>query len=464
MREHVPLVGPHLVRYGTAADQKYLLDGFLRTYDELVINATMVAHMPSALASFLVTRAKNKPYFIDPQTHAFQHDVTYLESNSEGRLGEIRRSIQKLIDAYGEPIATAICQRRDDRRPVQPADFADERTIEGFCDRVVRFQQDAISHEATESDAARYYEFLRASGKFAHVQFGPSLVVAPYFYMTAEALSDWLRINVLLAQRCLAGVAKRPVGVQVVVSRSILTNRRARATIVAEYAKLRPAPAAFLLWIDDFPETGASEAQLRGFAGLVRELGAHAPVINLYGGFFSVALSRCGIRPELAGVVHGLEYGESRGVIPVGGGIPVAKYYYPALHTRLPFRHAVRAVRAAGGMGTAADFHEKVCGCRECTRVITSDPSAEFMDYGRTKPVRFIRRGVPTAMEYPLPETKDHSVRHFMWSKGREYRATMSIGGVLEQLSEALVLAAVVGSEAAHCAVWAEVLRRMAGQ
>ncbi len=54
-------VSQHLIRYGIAADQKYLLGEFLDTYDQLVINAAMVAHQPSALAMLITQRAKNKP-------------------------------------------------------------------------------------------------------------------------------------------------------------------------------------------------------------------------------------------------------------------------------------------------------------------------------------------------------------------------------------------------------------------
>lgn len=89
-----PINGLHLVRYGTPADQKFLLGEFVKTYDQLVINANMVAHAPAALASFLLQRAKNKPYFIDPQTHAFQHDITLLESDSPAKEGELRRSVK----------------------------------------------------------------------------------------------------------------------------------------------------------------------------------------------------------------------------------------------------------------------------------------------------------------------------------------------------------------------------------
>ena len=66
------IAGLHLVRFGTAADQTYLLNEFAPTYDQLVVNANTIAHMPAAMATFLAVRA-NKPFLIDPQTHAFQH-------------------------------------------------------------------------------------------------------------------------------------------------------------------------------------------------------------------------------------------------------------------------------------------------------------------------------------------------------------------------------------------------------
>ena len=47
MPRRSPVAGFHLVRYGIAADQRFLLGDLLDTYDQLVINATIVAHMPA---------------------------------------------------------------------------------------------------------------------------------------------------------------------------------------------------------------------------------------------------------------------------------------------------------------------------------------------------------------------------------------------------------------------------------
>src|ERR1035441_3878185 len=101
------IAGLHLVRFGTAADQGYFLDDFAATYNQIVVNANMIAHMPAAMATFLGVRAK-KPFFIDPQTVAFQHEVDHLLSTSKKSAGEIKRSWRRIIERYGDPIVQAL--------------------------------------------------------------------------------------------------------------------------------------------------------------------------------------------------------------------------------------------------------------------------------------------------------------------------------------------------------------------
>src|SRR5213082_2870475 len=125
------IAGLHLVRFGTAADQAYLLDDFAPTFDQLVINANTIAHMPAAMATFLAVRSQ-KPFFIDPQTHAFQHESDHLLSTSKKSLGQIKRSWQNLIDRYNDPLARVL---QDGARPVLPEDFNDEQECRGFSER-----------------------------------------------------------------------------------------------------------------------------------------------------------------------------------------------------------------------------------------------------------------------------------------------------------------------------------------
>jgi len=451
-----PIAGLHLVRYGTAADQKFLLGEFLDTYDQIVINATMLAHMPAAIASFLTQRAHNKPYFIDPQTHAFQHDVSHLESTSDKRAGEIKRSIRTLIEAYGEPVKSVVGERHTS---ILPEDLSDREERLGFCERVLRFQIEAIAKETRKSDAAEYYSFLERTRGVAFGSFQPTLAVAPYFYMAANTFDEWLEVNLACAQDCIALAPGTPLGVQVVISKDVLVDPKMRPRLIERYRQT-VKPDVFLVWVDAFSEQNASASQIEAFVELLKGLNEVAPVVNLYGGFLSVALSRCGVVKKLVGVVHGLEYGEVRGVLPVGGGIPVAKFYFPALHHRLAFREALRAVRQAGGMESVAAFHSEVCDCKECRSVISSNPKVDFEEYGKTRPMSFLRKNQPIVMEYPLTQTKEHSVKHYMWCKAKEYRGTIDRGAVVDELKRSSkAFEPVLGLErVAHCRVWQRVL------
>lgn len=451
-----PVAGLHLVRYGIPADHKFLLGEFLKTYDQLVFNATIVASMPAAIASFLTHRATRKPYFIDPQTHAFQHDVSHIETTSEQ--GGIKRSIRALLDSYGEPVEKQVGKRM---AAILPRDFANRKVRVGFCERVLRFQAEAISAVIEKSDAAKYYRFLAQRDKGGAGGFEPSLIVAPYFFMTGNTFDAWLQVNLKCFEDSLPHASQlgRPLGVQIVVSRDVLTDGKLRARLLDDYTSGNE-PAAFLIWVDAFAEQKASRSELEALIELMEGLGQRAPVVNLYGGFFSAALARSGVVKRLRGVTHGLEYGEDRPVVPVGGGIPTAKFYLPNLHARLSFRDAIRAIRRLNGFASSKDFHEKICDCKECKVVIASNPEHDFAKYGLSRPVSFVRKGQAVVREFPTPETRQRSVRHYMWCKEREYRGQFSVDSVVQGLRRTSdVLGRVLGLEnTAHCDTWAQVL------
>ncbi len=456
-KEKDAIAGLHVVRYGTAADQKFLVE-FLDTYDELVINANMVAHIRAALADFLSTKAKGKPFFIDPQTHAFQHDISNLISTSQResirKNPPIKRSIQRLLDAYGDPVSRVVASGR----PLLPGDFRDKGETREFCRRVLEFQQTSFPSEVKESDASKYFEFRKKKQGIQAPTIEPSLVVAPYFFISSATMDSWLTRNIECGAYCLEHRNRLPVGIQIVISQDILLNESRRGQLISEYKQLQPD--VFLVWIDQFSEHEASEELLLAYVKLIRGLES-TPVVNVYGGFLSVALGRCGILSNLGGVAHGLGYGEDRPVIPVGGGIPTAKYYSPVLHRRLAFRDALRAVRALGGMKTPQDFYKNVCDCAECREVIKRNPETDFEEYGKSRPIYFTRMTTPIVMDYPLPQTRDRCLRHYMKCKHREYTGTLSLESVLDDLKKGKGLEKHIGLDSvSHCLTWDKVLRR----
>lgn len=445
-------VGQHLIRYGIAADQKYLLGEFLDTYDQLVINASMVAHQPAALAMFITQRAKNKRYFIDPQTHAFQQEIGNLQSTSTNSFGEIKKSIRTLIERYGTPIDKQILTNK---QSIFPEDFSEDKVRRGFCRRVINYQCEAISSHAQESDTAPYYEFLEEEGVSDFGLFAPSVVIAPYFYMDSLTLDDWLDVNIDCASDSvnIANKDGYALGIQIVISKDILFDKSQVKHLIKAYSKIKAS--AFLIWIDAFDEADVSEALLGSYINFIKGIKrSGVPVISLYGGYFSVLLMHQGL---LDGVTHSLEYGEQRSVTPVGGGIPVAKYYLPCLHKRLQFRDALRAIRALDGAKNKKAFLTNICDCDQCRELITSNKvTNDFTEnYGKTKLIK--------GRQYPTPETKDNSVRHYMWCKSREYIKPKNINKLIDQLDDTYkndTLKRAVGLENfAHCKKWAKVLK-----
>lgn len=452
--------GNHIIRYGTPADQKFLLGPYLACYDQLALNANMIGHAPAAIASLVTQRLRAKSFFIDPQTHAFQHNTSYLESQGETTVGKIKRSIQTLLKAYGQPLEDKILKQR---RAVTPKDFINQSMRRAFCERVLDFQLNAIEKQVRRSDAAKYYEYLKLKGRSQNPteKLRPAFLVAPYFYLAPNLVSEWLNHNVEFV-----GIARKyadshnvRLAAQVVLSREFLSSSRLREKVVSAYQQT--GVNLILVWISAFSELTANEEELDGFVDLLQSFGEVGEVVNLYGSYFSLALKLSGRVAELTAVAHGLEYGEDRDVVPVGGGIPVSKFYVPKLHSRLRFRDAVRVIRELRGFKDRESYFKNVCACPQCRTIIGNNPEDGFTKYGESKTVSFTRQGQPIVMEYPTRDAKERCVSHFMWCKKAEFESNPTKAAILNDLREAAKLERVVGPEAAHCMTWRAVLSKV---
>jgi hypothetical protein len=456
------ITGLHWVRYGIAGDQKYLLGEFAETYDQLVVNANMVAHMPSAISQFLSQQLK-KSFVIDPQTHAFQHEIDSLLSDSEKSAGSLKRSWKRLVERYGAPLDSVIGS--DEPRSLLPDDLADNDLLVGFCKRVLLFQRDEITREIEEGEDADYIRFLAEQTGANAANVPPAMLIAPYFFIGGPLQDDWLALN----SRCVeasrqivnSDAPEIPLAAQVIISKELLSDKDLRTQVANTF--LAGKPDVILLWIDGFSEQAASSAQLEHFVEFVGELSQqNTPVINLYGGFFSVAEARVGqLQGKLKGICHGLEYGESRFVNPVAGGVPVARFYSNHLHHRLPGRVAYTEIRALGGFQSVQHYHGTICDCPECKKVINKNPEQDFRAYIESASKSIFRQGRRVAMEFPTAEAADHCTRHYMWCKSREYRNNLVLADLKQQLLAAHTnLIRHVGSEfAAHAKLWAGVLQ-----
>lgn len=436
----------HWMMFGTFASQRHFVYPTPETYAGVVINANMVAHAPAGIAAFLLERTKSARYLVDPLTHAFQHDPEVVCDDD----GKPKPALCSLAEAYGEPFKSTI-----GRRPLCPGDF-NAANIQSSAEGCASFQKDTIVRYMAENASAKYVD--------ARDLKQPHAIVAPYFYLTARNCESWLGVMAEFAGATRKAAPKSRILGSIVVARDVLTEERPMKAI--HHAAKASQFDGYLVWIDGLDEQNASKAELRGALRLVRMLRstveADGDVISLHGGYFSVlAAGNPGHGRYFTGVTHGPEFGEFRSVVPVGGGIPIARYYVPKLHSRVRYREAQRIFSAMGSLESAKRFHDEVCACPECQSVIDGKiENFVLFGGGTVKNVR--RKSGIVRIEFPLAETTLRCLRHYLQRKKLEYEwaGTKSSDDLLAMLEQnAAGYEATTGPDAvAHLRQWREVL------
>ena len=457
----------HAVRVGTLAEQQYLTGDLRNAYGSLVFNANLVAWAPAGVAAFLCEPDfVDKPILIDPITHAFQHDPSLLlrggdsdgdDDEGEGEETRLKASFQKLVNAYGAPVAESAGEEA-----CVPDTFADEEVARAFARNVVSFQMSKVRDEVKQTDA---YDFLRFGRDDEPSLAEPDAVLAPYFYMGPTTYPDWLDVNTRFVSYAREAAEDEDVAAQIVLDKDLLHDPEALAAITEAYRNTEPD--AFLVWIDEFSEHEEGKQSLNGLVDLATNLrgDSNRPVVNLYGGFFSILLCHPSLQ-VLDGVCHGPQYGEDRAVVPVGGGLPTARFYLPSAHQRFRYRDVLAVLRKNGWLDSAQAYHENVCNCPQCRELVTRfGPSGGFAKYGESKSVTFVRQGQTVSMAIPIQETKVLATRHYMYCKKAEFELlqSQSVPQILTELDRVRgVLAPTLGLEAVgYLKLWADVVRPM---
>ena len=376
----------HFIRYGTNAEKKHI-QKFIESYDGIVFNANMVSMYAGSIANFLYSNPK-KEYFIDPLTHSFAHNLGFLRNKK----GEVKKSLKKLAEYY--QIDHIILEQN---RPLKANDFQDSNFLKTFFDNVINFQKNII-HENLEDEWKELVEFVGIKKK-------PLYIVAPYFYMDRFNYKQWEKVNLEFIK-----LAKDMYYTQIVLDKELLKEKDFIDRLITA---INQAKGVFY-WIDKFDETLASAEDLRNIIEFIKKI--EVVKINLYGGYFSQLLNFRGLN----GVIHGLEYGESREVVPVGGGIPVAKYYLPSIKKRLKAEDMIAALYAKK-ISNKQKFQKKICNCEKCNE-IEGDKLEEIIEsfleiFATTKTFKHKDK----MREYPIQESKINSLYHYLNTKNKEF-------------------------------------------
>lgn len=417
----------HILRYGTVAEKVHLEKAF-SAFDYLSINGNTAAYVSNAIAKFIVEKFfsnKDKGYFIDPITYAFQNKIELLFSKPKTTNEySIKKSIAKLIEIYGLSMG-----RIEQRIPLVPGDFGNSIDKDGFVDRILSFQYNLVYKHVQEQDLQKYLDYV-APGQSANIpQLRPKFLIAPYFYLDKQApyWEEWLSLNIELANISIAQSKQNcnnlPVFAQVVLNKSIITDLSSLNKVVQAYSTLNCE--GYTIWIDDLNEHEATREELTGFVALLKGL-PRKPIYNMYGGYFSILLTHKSAS-LLSGVSHGLEYGESRMVYPVGGGIPVSKYYFLPLHQRLDFTKAFYLLKYAKVLDTNVEnwggsdkYYSDICGCAQCKTIIGKE-MINFMEFESKEFYEIHRKNQVLRRKKASSDTKQNCLYHYLLCKKMEF-------------------------------------------
>ncbi|HLE00571.1 MAG TPA: hypothetical protein VJB59_09945 [Bdellovibrionota bacterium] len=439
----------HWMTFGTFAEQRYFIYPKADTYSGVVINANMAAHAPQGLAAFLLEKTKNLNYIVDPLTHAFQHDPEAVMTTDKDGNRAVKTSIQTLANAYGAPVTGVV-----GKRPLNPDDLKDEKILDAFVKGCLSFQTEQLTNAMNDTDVVKYLDESERKKP-------PYAVVAPYFYMTETTVDRWLPICTSSARIAINSKIANKVFAAIVVSQGVILDDQLIEKIANSFSTLNLA--GYLLWVDGLNEQEAGGAELKGLLALARKLRANntREVINLHGGYFSILAAGTLGNEALSGVAHGPEFGEYRSVVPVGGGIPIARYYVPLLHSRIRYREAMAALRFKGWLDSAEKFHANVCNCQECMSVLDGKPE-NFVKFGIGN-VKMIKRGANfVRLEFPTKETKEHCLRHYLNVKVQEYAEAVNVDKtqIISNLDKGLAeFGGIMGIDAvSYLDLWKQVL------
>lgn len=288
----------HFLSFGSTDQQT--LRALSAHYDGLFVPGTVAAFQKQGTGGLVLTLSASREriaYVIDPRFPLFQQH--FLEP---------KKSHLALAQEFGDPSLIS-------STPPSPADFPDERIHAialAWVEMNLTFRGSA--NEKFDKYAKRLGEPVTSQSSQA-----PAFVIAPYFAVSGIQDPWWERSDAFVRMtREAAGAAP--------VRRLICTN----GVNVLDACVRDAQEDECVVWVSDLHELESTVEELAAYLGAIHAATSRGQrIAAAYGGFFAVLASTVG----LAGLSHGIGYGEHRAWLELPqSGPPPARYYIPALH------------------------------------------------------------------------------------------------------------------------------------
>jgi len=356
-----------------------------------VLEAHIFEVFKGTFSNFLALRGYDT-YIIDPVVYKFG-------------LQDIISQTDKVW--YQNLVSTYHLELTEDQPYLNPRKINDTK-IRDITKHVVSYQCEIIPNEIRKAAYQNLglLQFLPSLKKpdYNLNPRAPMYVIPPYLIIedtdSAEYV-DYLRFNIkaiMYARK----FTKIPLLSVIAIGREILQDINKLKEILIEYFKT-PCEA-YGVWVTGLNEATDKGTLLGPYVSLLLtlKLRGNKPVINLYGGYFSLILSALDI---LDGVVFGIGYAEYRDPRIEAGPATVNRYYNPLTHTFEPIRRISNLYRLAP---------ELKCQCKIC-REKTSDQIMNlslnellihFMENRMNEKKKLL-----TIKKYPLSERYQHILK-----------------------------------------------------
>ncbi|MDE5553407.1 MAG: hypothetical protein K2I67_02560 [Malacoplasma sp.] len=417
-----------LIRYNTGTDKKLFVE-FAENFDAVIMNATIAAYSGSAMAD-LVSIYKDK-YIIDPQTYILQQEYETLKSETSKK-GGIKKSIQQYLKQLPSIFLDTLVSKH-----YIPTQIINDN-LDTLVNCVGEFEINYINSFIKTKEYNKYLDFINESMGGAMGKPQPRLIIAPYFMLknsySNNEMSAWINLNQSALNSFISKFdsSNYPIAAQLVLEKSVLDSLGDDTNLLEKIirAYTNDKFEMIFIWIDNFSPLESDIHTSKAFAKLVKELNriGKKPIMS-YGGYDSILLCHKDSPTRLYGVAQSVGYGEKRQITPVGGGLPINKYYFPLTHQRLKTEDVGTILSAKGYFDSnfskkerAHRFYSNICACPQCKKII-GDNFDNFNKYNLS--IAFtMRSGI--RRNRPTQEALDISSRHFLYNKKYEWDSILT--------------------------------------
>lgn len=288
--------------------EKNIISEYSDNFSGIIIDAHVLETFPNASANFL--GRQKKPFIIDPVTYKFSI-YNSIDLYAEKRWYPI------LIGRFLEDIIES--DLFEESHPLSPDDF-DGNDVNNYVRRVMHYQRNRVND---------LLEGLEIFEEFSNVI--PYILIPPYSIITSK--NDlWFNINIQCIEEAIRNKNHDELIYPVIpIYKDLLHHENFIDSLVNQYNI--DGVDGYFVWVADFKEEREDDASLSNYIELFTKLKTNnKPVINFYGGYFSMVLSSIKL---MHGVTSGLGYGEYRNPFSTGGPVPNS-YYFEPFHTPIP--------------------------------------------------------------------------------------------------------------------------------